>query len=65
MPRSIHQQAIMVMSLDANLSENQFPCLGRPLRGSGMWNSSSSKESLNGVGPWPLVMLLKIFCSRR
>ena len=54
----------MVMSLGANLSVNHWLRLGIPLRGSGMWKSSSSNESLKGVGPWPLVMLRSIFCIR-
>ena len=33
-------------------------------RDSGMWKSSNSKESLNGVGPCPRLMLRKIFCIR-
>ena len=64
-PRSIHQQEMMVMSRDANRSVNQCPRLGIPLRGIGIWKSSSSNESLNAVGPWPRVMLLRIFCIRR
>ena len=65
MPRSIHQQAMMVMSLAAKVSVNQCPGLVTPgVRDNGIWKSSSSKESLNGVGPCPRLILRRIFCIR-
>ena len=64
-PRSIHQQAMRVMSRAAKVSVNQWPDLAIPgVLVSGMLKSSISKESLKGVGPCPRVILLRIFCMR-
>ena len=65
-PRSIHQHAIIVMSRAAKRSLNQWPVrVMSSRRWSGTWKSSSSKASLNGVGPWPRLILRRIFCIKR
>ena len=62
-PLSIHQHAIRVMSRAAKRSLNQSPLrMMSSRRWSGTWKSSSSKASLKGVGPWPRLMLRRIFC---
>ena len=65
-PLSIHQHAIKVMSRAANRSLNQSPLrVISSRRWRGTWKSSSSKASLKGVGPWPRLMLRRIFCIKR
>ena len=63
---SQHPPAIKVMSRAANRSLNQSPLrVISSRRWRGTWKSSSSKASLNGVGPWPRLVLRRIFCINR